>query len=100
MSCRMPKLSVKFGFVSDRLYIAMYYYNTFRYREPLSVIEMTKINLAQPYLIYNIYVDRKKCSEAVGGQSGSTNVRQTIAVDIIFSNKICRNSSLEHKIYF
>jgi hypothetical protein len=48
MSCHMLKLTVKFGWISDMVYIAMYHYKTLRYTEGLSVIEMTKVNLAQP----------------------------------------------------
>ena len=46
-SCYMLKLAAKFGSVSDLLYIAMYNYKTFRYREALPVLEMTKVKLAQ-----------------------------------------------------
>ncbi|XP_065930414.1 uncharacterized protein [Magallana gigas] len=52
MSCHMLKLAAKLRCVSDMLYIAMYYYKTLRYREALSVLEMTKVKLAQPYLMY------------------------------------------------
>ena len=41
--CFMLKLAVKFGFVSDLLYIALYFYKKFRHRESLSVIGMTKV---------------------------------------------------------
>ncbi|XP_065941682.1 uncharacterized protein [Magallana gigas] len=62
------KLAAKFGFVSDLLYVAMFYYKTLRYMEALSVIEMTKVKLAQPYLINGGRVDREKYTEAVGGK--------------------------------
>jgi hypothetical protein len=38
MSCHMLKLAAKFGCISDRLYLAMYYYKTLKYTEALSVI--------------------------------------------------------------
>nr|XP_011418263.2 uncharacterized protein LOC105321605 [Crassostrea gigas] len=94
MSRHMLKLAASFGFVSDMLYIAMYYYKTLRYREALSVIEMTKVKLAQPYLMYKRHVDRERYTEAVGGQSWSTKMRQTVAGDIILDNKICYISEL------
>nr|XP_034303412.1 uncharacterized protein LOC105330039 [Crassostrea gigas] len=65
ISCHMLKLATKFGCISDMLYIAMYYYTTLRYREVLSVIEMTKVKLAQPYLLYRRHVDRERYTEAV-----------------------------------
>ncbi|XP_065922562.1 uncharacterized protein [Magallana gigas] len=89
MSCHMLKFAARFGFVSDMLYIAMYYYKTFRYREASSVIEMTKVKLAQPYLMYNGCVHRERYTEAVGGQSWSKKMRQAVAMDIYLDNKIC-----------
>ncbi|XP_065943972.1 cyclic GMP-AMP synthase-like receptor 2 isoform X2 [Magallana gigas] len=90
MSCHMLKLAAKFGCISDMLYIAMYYYKTLRYREALSVVEMTKVKLAQPYLMYiYMYVDRERYTEAVGGQSWSTKIRQAVAHDIRLHNKKC-----------
>lgn len=58
MSCHMLKLAAKFGCISDMLYIAMYYYKTIRYKEALTVIEMTKVKFAQSYLVYKRYVDQ------------------------------------------
>ncbi|XP_011418331.3 uncharacterized protein [Magallana gigas] len=88
------KLSAKFGCVSDMLYIVIYYYKTFRYREALSVLEITKVKLAEPYLMYDRHVDREKYIEAVGGQSWSKKMRQTVAMDIILDNRICYISEL------
>ncbi|XP_078337374.1 uncharacterized protein LOC111135341 [Crassostrea virginica] len=81
-SCYMLKLAAKFGFVSDLLYIAMYFYRTFRHREALSVIEMTKVKLAQPGLMYNDIVDPERYTEAVGGRSWSYKMRHNVALDI------------------
>ncbi|XP_052706517.1 uncharacterized protein LOC128181972 [Crassostrea angulata] len=89
LSCLMLKLAAKFGYVSDMLYSAMYYYKTLRYREALSAIEMTKVKLAEPYLMYNGHVDRERYTEAVGGQSWSTKIRQAVAWDITLYNSIC-----------
>ncbi|XP_052691017.1 uncharacterized protein LOC128168898 [Crassostrea angulata] len=89
ISCHMLELAAKFGFVSDLLYIAMYYYKTLRYREALSVLETTKVKLAQPYLMYRDNVDREKYTEVVGGQPWSTKMRQAVTMDIILDNEIC-----------
>ncbi|XP_052703470.1 uncharacterized protein LOC128179849 [Crassostrea angulata] len=94
MSCHMLKLATKFGLVSDMLYIAMYYYKTLRYREALSVLEMTKVKLARPYLMYEYVVDGERYTEAVGGQSLSTKMRQAVARNIILHNVICSISEL------
>ncbi|XP_011448995.3 uncharacterized protein [Magallana gigas] len=94
LSRHMLKLASKFGYVSDMLYIAMYYYKTLRYREALSVIEMTKVKLAQPYLMYEDHVDIVRYTEAVGGQSLSTKMRQAVAGNIKLDNEICYISEL------
>uniref|UniRef100_K1QQG6 Uncharacterized protein n=1 Tax=Magallana gigas TaxID=29159 RepID=K1QQG6_MAGGI len=94
MSYHMLKLAAKFGCISDMLYIAMYYYKTLRCREALSVIEMTKVKLAQPYLMYRGRVDRERYTEAVGGQSWSTKSRQAVARDIKLDNDNCYISEL------
>ena len=52
ISLNMLKIATKFGFVSDMLYIAMYYYKTHRFSEALSVIEMINGRLEQPGLMY------------------------------------------------
>ncbi|XP_052677579.1 uncharacterized protein LOC128158676 [Crassostrea angulata] len=92
--CLMLKLAARFGRISDMLYIAMFHYKTLRYREALSVKEMTKVKLAQPYLMYNGCVHRERFTEAVGGQSLSTKMRQAVAMDIKLYNDICYISEL------
>nr|XP_022304744.1 uncharacterized protein LOC111111867 isoform X2 [Crassostrea virginica] len=89
MSCHMLKLAVKFGCLSDVMYIAMYYCNTFRYREALHITEIIKVKLAQPGLMYNSHVNHERYTEAVGGQSFSTKMRQAVAVDIKHYRGIC-----------
>lgn len=86
--CQILKLAAKFGFASDTLYFAMYLYKTLRFIEALSVIDMTKVKLAQPYLFYQEgFVDNKeKYPEAVGGQSLSSKMRQAVAGDIRLIN--------------
>ena len=88
-SCYMLKLAAKFGCVSDLLYIAMYFYKTFRYRAALAVIEMSKVKLAQPGLIYIEHVDPERYTEAVGGRSWSYKMRHAVAYDIKLYNDVC-----------
>ena len=88
-SCYMLNLAAKFGCVSDLLYIAVYFYKTLRYREALSVIEMTKVKLAQPGLMYMGRVNLERYTEAVGGWSWSTKMRNTVAQTIKLLNNIC-----------
>nr|XP_034328047.1 uncharacterized protein LOC105319340 [Crassostrea gigas] len=88
ISCHLLKLAANFGFVSDMLYIAMYYYKTFRCREALSVLDLTKVKLAQPYIMYGRHVDRERYTEAVGTQSLSLKMVQAVAQEITLPNKI------------
>ncbi|XP_062569032.1 uncharacterized protein LOC134231123 [Saccostrea cucullata] len=88
ISCFMLKLAAKFGCISDMLYTAVYYYKTLRYMEALSIIEMTKVTLAQPYVMYEYNVDTEMYTEAVGGQSWSTKINQAVAGNIRLLNRI------------
>nr|XP_022297498.1 uncharacterized protein LOC111106909 [Crassostrea virginica] len=88
-SCYMLKLAAKFGPVSDLLYIAMYFYQTLRHRRALSVIEMTKVKLAQPGLMYMGHVDPERYTEAVGGRSWSYKMRHAVAHNIGLDRNIC-----------
>ena len=47
----MLKSAAKYGFVSNLLYIAMYYNKARKYMEAVSVVEMIKVNLAQQGLM-------------------------------------------------
>ncbi|XP_022304301.2 uncharacterized protein LOC111112842 isoform X2 [Crassostrea virginica] len=89
MSCLMLKLAAKFGFISDMMYIAMFYCKTFRFRKALYITEMIKVKLAQPGLMYRRRVDPERYTEAVGGQSWSTKMRQAVAHDIQLNIHTC-----------
>ncbi|XP_065927667.1 uncharacterized protein [Magallana gigas] len=88
ISCHMLNLAAKFGFVSDMLYITMYYYKTFRYSDALSVIDITKVKFAQQCLINGSYVNRERYTVAVGGQSLSKKMKKAVAGDITLDNEI------------
>ena len=93
MSCCMLKLAVKIGCISDMMYIALYYCKTFRYREALYITEIIKVKLAQPGLMYRGLVDPERYTEAVGGQSWSTKMRQAVASDIAIDNTCYINNT-------
>lgn len=44
-SCHLLILSMKFGYLSDMLYPALFYYKTFRYKEALSIIDISKVKM-------------------------------------------------------
>ena len=74
--CYILKLAAKFGCISDLLYIAMYFYKLFRHREALAIIEIIKVKVAQPGLMYYLHVDPERYIEAVGGQSWSNKMQR------------------------
>ncbi|XP_062568672.1 uncharacterized protein LOC134230834 [Saccostrea cucullata] len=86
--CHMLSLAAKFGCISDTLYLVMYYYRTARYLKALFVNEMMEVKLSQPHVLYRI-IDPVKYSEAIGGQSLSTKLRQATADDIDLPPEIC-----------
>ncbi|XP_022302107.2 uncharacterized protein LOC111110066 [Crassostrea virginica] len=94
MSCHMLKLAAKFGNISDMMYIAMFYCKIFRYREALCITEMIKDKLAQPGLMYNTHVDPERYTEAMGGQSWSSKMRQAVAHDITLNTYTCHINEL------
>lgn len=52
LSCQILRRAAKIGYVSDILYLAVYYYKSFQYREALSIIKLAKVKLAKPYIMY------------------------------------------------
>ncbi|XP_061190082.1 uncharacterized protein LOC133197921 [Saccostrea echinata] len=94
ISCHFLKFAAKFGCISDVLYLAMYYYKTFRYTEALAIIEVIKVKLSQPYVMHNFNVDEEMYTEAVGGQSWSTKMGQAVAWNIKLNNNILYISEL------
>lgn len=80
VSCQMLKLATKWGFLSDILYFAMYYYKTYRYREALSLLEIAKTKLDSPYVLY---VGKAKGNpKTVDGLSLSMKMRRVVIGDI------------------
>ena len=67
----------------------MYFYKTLRYREALSVIEMTKVKLARPGLMNRCQVDPDRYTEAVGGRSWSYKMRNAVTFDIEIDKFMC-----------
>nr|XP_022305592.1 uncharacterized protein LOC111112406 [Crassostrea virginica] len=89
MSCHMLKLAAKFGCISDMMYIAMFYCKTCRFREAMYITEIIKVKLVQPGLMYETHVDPERYTEAVGGHSWSTKMRQAVAHDIMLNVHTC-----------
>ncbi|XP_062607490.1 uncharacterized protein LOC134269310 [Saccostrea cucullata] len=84
----MLKIAATFGCISDLLFMAMYYYKTNRYRKALFIIDVVKLKLANPCVMYMYNVDAEKYTEAVGGQSWFTKMRHAVAGDVTLVNMI------------
>ena len=86
--CNMLKIAAKFGVISDMLFIAMHFYATCRYTKAISVLSATKVKLRKPGLIYYRNWDPESYTEAVGGQSWSTKMREAVASDVVLYSHI------------
>nr|XP_034322894.1 uncharacterized protein LOC117688740 [Crassostrea gigas] len=89
LACHLLKCAVMCGFSSGMLYVAMHFYRTCRYRKALSVLEMAKAKLVQPWLIYKRNVDQERYNYALGGQALPIKMRKALAWDIKLNHKIC-----------
>lgn len=90
ISCQMLRLAAKFGYVFDILYIAIYYYKSFRYKKAASILKLAKVKLAKPYIMYSGNVNSQESYvKAVGGKSLSTKMSKAIAQGIALDNTVC-----------
>ncbi|XP_056016767.1 uncharacterized protein LOC130053478 [Ostrea edulis] len=83
----MLDLVLKLGCVCDGLYLALYLYDTGRYQTALTVTDTVQQRLSQPHVMY-IRIDRRRYSEAVGGQSMLTKFRKAWTKHILFKENI------------
>ena len=84
----MLNLAVRFGCPTDLLYISMYYYRTSRYREALSVVEMTKEKISIRHGRCLCPEHQMRYMEAFGGQSWTFKMKHIACKDILFFHKI------------
>ena len=87
MSCHMLKVAVKYGCISDIVYIAIYYYKTSRYQKALSIIQNTKDKIRH-YLLYERYGKQSAYLGEEGKPSIPSKMKQTIAENIELYNNI------------
>lgn len=94
ISRNMLKLAAGIGYFSDRLYLAIYYYETQRYRKADTILTNTRANIVKPYMMHDRLVNSEEYIEAVGGKSMSTKMRNAIAGEVILEENICFISEL------
>ena len=81
----MLNLAARFGCATDLLYIAMYYYQTCRYREALSVVEKTKEKMAHHHGRCICAEHQMIYREALGGRSWTFKMKHIASKDIDFN---------------
>nr|XP_034327850.1 uncharacterized protein LOC117689818 [Crassostrea gigas] len=87
--CSFLKTAGGQGDVSKSLYLAMYYYRTYRFREALGVTAAVKSKLIQPYLLYFDRVDPEKYNESVSGWPLSRRIKKACASSIDMLSVLC-----------
>ncbi|XP_062571100.1 uncharacterized protein LOC134233126 [Saccostrea cucullata] len=92
-STYMLKLASKFGCISDMLFIAMFYYKTLRYKDAISILEMTKVKLAQSNVMYLNNLTRDAMThrvlEMLESHSWFPDMRHAVSWDIALKNTTC-----------
>jgi hypothetical protein len=81
--CHMLKLASKIGYVSDILYLAMYYYRTCRYEQSLRCLQRAQERMSVPYVMYWDNVNVEMYRRAMTGVSLSDKMRKAVVSDIL-----------------
>lgn len=86
ISCVAIMQTATLGGVSDLIFSAMYYYRVKKYREGLSILEMAKDWLKQPYMIHLGYLD-KEYSSGIAACPGKS-LLEVVIKSFVFSIKL------------
>lgn len=86
LSCLAIMQTAKLGSVSDLIFRAMYSYRVKKYREGLSILEMAKVWLKQPYMIHLGYLDKEYSSEIAACPGNS--LFEVVIKSFVFSIKL------------
>ncbi|XP_048750943.2 uncharacterized protein LOC125662682 [Ostrea edulis] len=80
--CHMLKIASQIGYVSDILYLAMYYYRTCRYEQSLRCLQRAQERMSVPYVMYRDNVNVEMYRRAMTGVSLSDKMRKAVVSDI------------------
>ncbi|XP_062592426.1 uncharacterized protein LOC134253852 [Saccostrea cucullata] len=80
------KLSAKFGFMSDILYLAMYFYRTFRYEQSLRCLQKAQERISVSFILSECHVNPDMYRHCVMGMSLFHKVRKTVVKNITLEN--------------
>jgi hypothetical protein len=81
--CYMLKLASKIGYVSDILYLAMYYYRMCRYEQSLRCLQRAQERMSVPYVVYGDNVNVEMYRRAMMGVSLSDKMRKAVMTVIL-----------------
>lgn len=88
VSCNLLKTASSIGFVSNSIFLAMYWYKTSRYEKALVLLEKVKVKLTCPYILYCLYVDDRWYLHALSDQTLSLKMREAVTWNIKLYNSI------------
>lgn len=87
-SCeQLLKISVRFGCLSDVIYLALFHCVTGENQKALRILEKLKRALFQPYVIYNGRVNRMAYRQKVVGQSLQEKMKKAASMDLMFPKR-------------
>ncbi|XP_062592428.1 uncharacterized protein LOC134253853 [Saccostrea cucullata] len=81
------KLSCKFGYVSDTLYLAMYFYRTWRYEQSFKCLKKVQKKMSLPFVIHYNHVDVDAYRQHMVGKSLCYKFRRASIKNIDFFNE-------------
>ncbi|XP_056002416.1 uncharacterized protein LOC125663350 isoform X2 [Ostrea edulis] len=84
--CHMLKIASQIGYVSDILYLAMYYYRTCRYEQSLRCLQRAHERMSVPYVMYFNNVNVEMYRRAMTGVSLSDKMRKAVVSDIVLDS--------------
>ncbi|XP_062599369.1 uncharacterized protein LOC134260853 isoform X2 [Saccostrea cucullata] len=91
----MLKLSCTTGFVSDILYLAMYFYRTRRYEDSLNCLQKAQERMSAPFIMYRNNVNIDMYEYYTSGMSLGMKIKRAVMVNIKLTFKAIYIDELE-----
>ncbi|XP_062620255.1 uncharacterized protein LOC134281832 [Saccostrea cucullata] len=85
VSNRLIKVSSTFGYVSDILYFAMYWYRDCRYEHSLIILQKAQERMSRPYIIYGYNVNIDMYRQCMTGIPLGRRMRSAVMKDIVLN---------------
>jgi tetratricopeptide (TPR) repeat protein len=84
-ACHKLQLASKIGYVSDILYLALYYYKTCRYEKSLRCLQRAQERMSVPYAMYGDNVNVEMYIRAMMRMSLSDKMRKAVVSNVILN---------------